>query len=133
MKGDNQCYCQKCKALRDAKLKFILFYTPPYLLINFDYGKNKEFSPSQVDLGEIIDLTGFTEDNCTEKCYSLIGVNTHIGTSWNSGHYIAYCKDVNTNTWYKFNDSIVSKCLFNEVNSNTPYLLVYKKINGQSA
>ena len=131
MKGDNQCYCQKCRGLRDAYVNSILFYTPPYLLINFDYGKNKKFSPSQVEFGEIIDLTGFTENNCTEKVYNLVGISTHIGTSGNSGHYIAYCKDINTNTWYKFNDSLVSKCSFDEVNSNTPYLLVYKKRNGQ--
>ncbi len=127
MKGDNQCYCQKCRGLRDAKVKSILFYTPPYLLINFDYGKNKKFSPSKVEFGEYIDLTGFTEVNCTEKTYSLIGISTHIGTSGNSGHYIAYCKDVNNKQWYKFNDSIVSKCSYDEVNSNTPYLLVFKK------
>ena len=78
MKGDNQCYCQKCRGLRDAKVKSLLFYTPPYLLINFDYGKNKKFSPLKVEFGEIIDLAGFTEVNCTEKTYSLIGVSTHI-------------------------------------------------------
>ena len=127
MKGDNQCYCQKCRGLRDAYVNSILFYTPPYLLINFDYGKNKKFSPSKVEFGEYIDLTGFTEVNCTEKTYSLIGISTHIGASGNSGHYIAYCKDVNKKQWYKFNDSIVSKCSYDEVNSNTPYLLVFKK------
>ena len=41
MKGDNQCYCQNCKGLRDAEVTSKLFYTPPYLIINIDYGKDK--------------------------------------------------------------------------------------------
>jgi ubiquitin C-terminal hydrolase len=127
MKGDNKCYCQKCQGLRDAEVSSEIFYTPPYLLINFDYGKNKKFSPTKVDFGAEIDLTDFTDKKCIEKKYELIGVSTHIGASGNSSHYIAYCKDIKNQLWYQFNDSFVNKCSFNEVNSNTPYLLVFKK------
>ena len=129
MKGDNKCYCQKCQGLRDAKVSSEIFYTPPYLLINFDYGKNKKYSPTKVDFGEEIDLTDFTDKKCIEKKYELIGVSTHIGASGNSGHYIAYCKDIKNKLWYQFNDSFVNKCSFNEVNSNNPCLLVFKKKN----
>ena len=127
MKGDNQFYCQNCKGLREAKVNSSIFYTPPYLIINFDYGKDKKFNPSEVDFGEVIELKGFTEDICTQNDYELIGVSSHIGKSGISGHYIAYCKDINKQEWHKFNDSIHSKCDFNEVNSNSPYILVYKR------
>ena len=127
MKGDNQCYCQKCKGLRDAKTKSIIFFTPPYLIINFDYGKDKKFKPSKVDFGEMIELKGFTDEKCTQKDYELIAVSSHIGISGRSGHYIAYCKDTNKNEWFEFNDSSHSKCKFSEVNSNSPYFLVYKR------
>ena len=127
MKGDNQFYCQNCKGLREAKVNSSIFYTPPYPIINFDYGKDKKFNPSEVDFGEVIELKGFTEDICTQNDYELIGVSSHIGKSGISGHYIAYCKDINKQEWHKFNDSIHSKCDFNEVNSNSPYILVYKR------
>ena len=35
-------YCQICKGIRDATFHSIIHYTPPYLIINIDYGKNKE-------------------------------------------------------------------------------------------
>ena len=129
MKGDNQCYCQKCKGLRDAIVTSKLFYTPPYLIINIDYGKDKKYKPKRLDFGEKIDLTDFTDKQYEENTYELIAISTHIGRSGNSGHYIAYCKNINNNKWYKFNDSIVDECYFSEVNSNSPYLLIFKRRN----
>ncbi len=126
MKGDNQCYCQNCKGLRDAEVTSKLFYTPPYLIINIDYGKDKIYKPKKVEFGEIIDITYFTDDKNEIKQYELIAISTHIGRSGNSGHNIAYCKNINNNKWYKFNDSMVDECNFSEVNSNSPYLLLFK-------
>ena len=127
MIGDNQCYCQKCKELKDAEVNSIIYYTPPYLIINIDYGKDKKYNPNKILFGGIIDLTGFIDSQCTEKTYELIAICTHIGRSGNSGHYITYCKD-NNNKWHKFNDSYHSICNFEEVNSNSPYLLLFKRI-----
>ena len=130
MTGDNQCYCNICKKLNDAEVTTKLFYTPPYLIINFDYGKDKKYMPRKITFAEIIDLTSFTDEKCKSKTYELIAVSTHIGRSGNTGHYIAYCKDLNTNIWHKFNDSSHDeKCDFEkEVTSNTPYFLIYKKL-----
>ena len=132
MSGNNQCYCQKCKQLRDCEVGSLIYLTPPYLIINLDYGKDKRYNPIGFDFGEILDLTGFTEEICTERDYKLVAVSTHIGTSGVSGHYIAYCKNPfqpeNDSSWYKFNDSCVSKVEFNEVKQNSPYFLIFKKI-----
>ena len=129
MKGDNQCYCQKCKGLKDSEINSIIYYTPPYLIINFDYGKDKIYKPLSVEFGEIIDIKGFTDEKCKHLTYALVGVSSHIGRSGDSGHYIAYCKNLTNNQWYEFNDSIFSECEFNKVNSNTSYFLVYKRID----
>ena len=126
MNGDNKCYCQNCKGLRDAKVSSIIFYPPPYLIINFDYGKGKKYKPKAIIFGEIIDLQGFTDDNCQTKDYELISVSTHIGSSGNSGHYITYCKD-NDKKWHLFNDSNHRFCSFQEVNSYSPYLLIFRR------
>ena len=131
MSGNNQCYCQRCKQLRDCEVGSLIYLTPPYLIINLDYGKDKRYNPIGFNFGEILDLTGFTEEICTERNYKLVAVSTHIGTSGVSGHYIAYCKNPfqqeNDSSWYKFNDSCVSKVEFNEVKQNSPYFLIFKK------
>ena len=98
------------------------------MLINFDYGKNKKYKPKKIVFGEIIDLTDFTDSKDVEKTYELIAVSTHMGASGSSGHYIAYCKSSYYKKWFKFNDSYVNECKFNEVNSNSPYFLIFKKI-----
>ena len=126
MKGDNQCYCQKCKGLKNAKVTSKIFYTPPYLIINFDYGKDKIYNPKEVNFGEKIDIKDFTEEECKNTIYKLVSVSTHIGSSGNSGHYIAFCKN-NANEWYKYNDSLVEKSKFKEVNHYSPYLLIFKR------
>ena len=35
--------------------------------------------------------------------YNVYGISCHIG-GVNSGHYIAYCKNIINNQWYKFDD-----------------------------
>ena len=126
MAGDNQCYCQNCKGLVDSTVSSKIYYTPPYLIINIDYGKNKKYKPLKVEFGEIIDIEDFTDKNCNKKTYELIAVSTHIGSSGSSGHYIAYCKD-KKKVWHKFNDSSHNECIFKEVNSYSPYLLIFKR------
>ena len=54
MKGDNQWYCKKCKGLRNSKWKSKIFFAPPNLIINFDYGKDKKFKPPKVEFREVI-------------------------------------------------------------------------------
>ena len=131
MRGDNQCYCQHCKILTNSDVKSNIYYTPPYLIINLDYGKNKKYVPKQITFGETLDLTGFTEAICTQRTYQLIAVSSHIGKSGITGHYIAYCKNQSKNDseWYEFNDSSVSKSTFDEIKDYSPYFLIFKKIN----
>ena len=95
-----------------------------------DYGKNKKYKPLKIQFGEKIDLEGFTDKICQKKTYELIAVSSHIGRSGSSGHYIAYCKDYE-NKWHEFNDSYHSECKFNIVNSNSPYVLIFRRIDDQ--
>ena len=127
VKGDNQCYCQKCKGLRDAKIFSKIYYTPPYLIINIDYGKDKKYIPRKVNFGQSILLNGFEDKKCTELDYELIAVSTQIGKSGNNVHYISKCKHPNRE-WYEFNDSYVVKSNSNNIYSNSPYLLIYKRL-----
>ena len=131
MRGDNQCFCQYCQKLRDSEVSSKIFYTPPYLIINLDYGKNKKYNPAKINFGEYLDLTGFTESSCQNRYYELIAVSSHIGSSGVSGHYIAYCKNQckEDENWYEFNDSRVSRSKFQNTNDFSPYVLIYKRVD----
>ena len=132
MFGDNQFYCQNCKDLQNAKIKTVIYYTPPYLIINIDYGKNKQYEPREIEFGEVIDLTGFVDIAVKEKTYKLICVCSHIGKSGNSGHYVTYCKDKN-DIWHEFNDSIhIEKINKEKLNKNSPYILIYQRIKQEN-
>ena len=129
LKGDNKFYCQICRGLREAEVKSVIYYLPQYLLINFDYGKDKKYKPASIDFGSSICITKeFLSFDIGSVNYDLIAVSSHIGSSGSSGHYIAFCKDPQNN-WHKFNDSSHSLCNFEETYNYSPYLLIYKKIN----
>ena len=129
MSGDNKCYCQKCKGLRDAQVSTKIYSSPPYLIINIDYGKNKIYKPKKINFGGFIDIKEFADENNKMPSiqYKLIVVCTNIGRPGSSGHYITYCQN-NENKWYEFNDSSVAETKFEEVNSNSPFILIYKKL-----
>ena len=130
LRGDNQFYCNFCKSLQDATTTSNIIQPPNKLIINIDYGKNKKFKPSRIKFDEEIDITKYVKfDFGTKIKYRIIGVCTHKGLSGISGHYIAYCRDRNTETWYKFNDSECKKCSsHHHIYKDSQYLLLYEKI-----
>ena len=129
LKGNNKFLCNHCNKLQEAETACKIFEPPQKLLINIDYGKNKKYQPSQIEFDEIIDITKFVDFDYQQKIrYRLIGVCTHYGDSGASGHYIAFCRNTQTDTWYEFNDSNVSKCKNEEIYKGSPYLLLYERI-----
>ena len=56
--------------------------------------------------------------------YDLYCVVNHVG-SLSSGHYYAFCKNMETNEWYNFDDDMLSKLKDEEVISPAAYLLFY--------
>ena len=127
--GDHQCYCLSCKCLRNWTVTNKIYSAPPYLIINLDYGKNKEFNPLKIDFGRIIDINNFVDkfSKFPSIKYKLIAVSTYIGQSLKYGHYISYCKN-SEDKWYEFNDSHITESQFVNVNSNSPHILIYKKL-----
>ena len=63
-----------------------------------------------------------------DEIYDLYGVIIHVGSSTNSGHYYAYCKNMGSDTWFECNDSHISR-MKNEssVLNREAYLLFYQK------
>jgi ubiquitin carboxyl-terminal hydrolase 36/42 len=61
-----------------------------------------------------------------DQLYDLYGVVIHVGSSTNSGHYYAYCKNFNNSQWFECNDSHISEVKSeSEVLHTEAYLLFY--------
>ena len=129
LKGNNQYYCNNCKKLTNARIICKIIQPPNKLLINIDYGKNKKYKPSKVLFDETIDITDHVSFNFFKRIkYNIISVCSHQGYSGKFGHYIAFCRNRQTNKWYLFNDSFFKECTKEDIYSGSPYLLLYEKV-----
>jgi hypothetical protein len=68
-----------------------------------------------------------TPGDSAQRTYALQGFLTHLGSSPNSGHYIAYRKEADG--WYYFNDAVSSKVTEQQVlaAAKDAYLVFYEK------
>ena len=129
MNGDNQIYCNECGKLYDALYVTLLYSMPNYLIINLNRGKNAVYQCA-VKFPEILNLYGYVKLNQKNCVFQLQSVICHIGPSSMGGHFIAYCRHYKDNNWYKYNDSIVTKCTsHNEYLNGMPYILFYKALD----
>ena len=129
LKGDNKFLCNYCNKLQEAETACKIFEPPQKLLINIDYGKNKKYQPSMIEFDEEIDITKYVAYDFKQKIkYKIIGVCTHYGNSGSYGHYVAFCKNRENDTWYEFNDSFCSECNKREIYRGSPYLLLYERV-----
>ena len=130
MTGDNKIYCSECNSSFDAFYQTLLYTTPNYLILNLNRGKNAVYE-CKVNFPNILNLYNYVV-NKTNTVYQLQSVISHIGPSSMSGHFIAYCRHPQNNEWYKYNDSIVTKCTTQkEYLNGMPYILFYKTLNNE--
>ena len=130
MTGDNKIYCNECNSSFDAFYQTLLYTTPNYLILNLNRGKNAVYE-CKVNFPNILNLCNYVV-NKTNTVYQLQSVISHIGPSSMSGHFIAYCRHPQNNEWYKYNDSIVTKCTTQkEYLNGMPYILFYKTLNNE--
>ena len=115
--------CQVCKKVCNAKKASSIFYSPLYLIIFLDYGKEKKNKPIKTRVGERINISGFADINNKELEYELVSVISFIE---NYDNYICFCK-YKDNQWYSFNNTIYKICDFKESLTNNPYILIWKK------
>lgn len=82
--------------------------------------------PLTIDLSPYCDETMLTENKINRK-YNLKGFSNHMG-SMNGGHYTADCLCIVDNeTWYKFDDSHVSRNTNKMVDTSNAYILMYEQ------
>jgi ubiquitin C-terminal hydrolase len=131
MTGQNAMHCNYCQKTCNSSMCTVLTTGPIILIIILNRGIGIEFNV-KINFVEQLNLANYIQFGNTGVNYELIGVITHLGNSGMSGHFIAYCKNPISNTWYQYNDAMV-----NPVNNfkkdvidfAMPYLLFYQKMN----
>ncbi|CAN6540179.1 unnamed protein product [Malus baccata var. baccata] len=113
--GENQYFCESCKARVDATRSIKLRTLPDVL--NFQL-KRCVFLPKTTTKKKITSAFSFpgvldmrkrlSEPSQGESMYDLSAVLIHKGTAVNSGHYVAHVKDEKTGQWWEFDDEQVS-------------------------
>jgi hypothetical protein len=106
--------------LENAKKTVTIFRAPLVLMIHL-----KRFSYDGRKINKFIQFEEKLNLNSEE--YGLHGIVVHLGSTRNSGHYIAFVKAPN-GCWYEMDDSSVHQVSLSKVLSQHVYLLFYSKV-----
>lgn len=122
--GDNQYHCEKCKILCDGVRCTELLQPPKNLILtlkHFSYDSryhtrsklliNKMFHNETVSVNVRSSHDGNSSRVVNYRLYAAV---VHSGISLDSGHYYTFAREKDQ-TWYKFNDSFVSKSTLEEL------------------
>jgi len=126
--NDNKWKCDKCGEQVNPSKKTIFWDLSPiiiFLIKKYDENgvlENYIEYPKDIDMGKY----GINYGGGSTK-YTLQGLCVHLG-NLNSGHYYSVCKNNKDNKWHMYNDSNVSDVNENNIFSNHPYCLFYKRV-----
>jgi ubiquitin C-terminal hydrolase len=122
-------FCKRCNQLSEVINISKLFNAPNILIIILNRGKGNAYN-MKIEFDEVIDVTDYIEYKQNKVIYNLYGVVTHLGKNGDEGHFIAICKNLIDNTWYKYNDSDINiiKNIKKEIlEFGKPYILSFQK------
>ena len=123
------CYCERCQS-NNAKVisRTRLFVAPSYLIIILNRGKGRQFN-IKINFPEEFDTNGIFIN--PSGIFQLYAVVKHFGESGSSGHFTAYCRSPIDNSWYFYNDDIVSPVgpqdMYQIRDIGLTYMLFYQK------
>ena len=130
---NNEFYCSKCECTHKNQSIDKLLSLPKVLTLILNRGKGKQYL-DDVEFYETINIKKYVDSTFIKPKkqnfnYKLIGVSTHLGSSSNCGHYIAYCFREKENQYFCFNDESARIISFNELKYGEPYILFYEQID----
>jgi len=133
--ADDPWYCPKCKKHQQAIKKFDVWSLPKVLIIHL---KRFSFSRSWRDKidtlvefpVEGLDMSSYVHNPEQKKpdkpmVYNLIGIANHFG-GLGGGHYTAYAKNAPQDSWYSFDDALVTPTSAANVVTRSAYVLFYQ-------
>lgn len=116
--------CDNCDDKQESEKTQKIKSLPPVLVIVLKrYYSASSKVPLHIQLPLELDLNDFSMDRDL-PFYQLSGVISHKG-SLSGGHYIAYCKNVKTGCWFKFNDRRVSERSEAQILQKQAYIAFY--------
>ena len=127
MTGDNQIYCTNCHRMVNNIFFSKLIIGSNVLVINLNRGKGFQFNV-KLTFPEYLDIKNFLYYKESPHFYELIGIVVYIG-KYGYGTFMAFCKSIEDQKWYKYNDITIHKSSFEEACiTGVPYLLFYSSI-----
>lgn len=124
--------CYECQKICNHKKLSKIYQVPEILIISLQRfnSENNNKSETIVEFSEYLNLTKYIDNNfqnSNEKIYKLYAVINHIG-SLSEGHYYSFINFYNKNTWYEFNDKLVSEKYKNlSLYFDKSYILFFRK------
>ena len=118
--------CNKCNQEQIMGNIKILLTGPKLLIISINVKNDKD---NKLKVEEVINLNEFIYYKEKKYNYELISLITYL----ENDNFITFCKSFVDKNWYKYCESKVFPCSFNETNIvGTPYLLFYSLIENQN-
>ncbi|KHN04992.1 ubiquitin carboxyl-terminal hydrolase 9-like [Glycine soja] len=135
---DDMWYCPRCKEHRQATKKLDLWKLPEILVFHLKRFSYSRYLKNKLDTFvnfpiHNLDLTKYVKSkDGPSYVYDLYAISNHYG-GLGGGHYTAYCKLIDENKWFHFDDSHVSSVTEAEIKSSAAYVLFYQRnrIKGQ--
>ncbi|XXQ39099.1 Ubiquitin carboxyl-terminal hydrolase [Plasmodiophora brassicae] len=135
--GSNAFYCNVCKCKCTARRCLRLTRLPRVLnlhLLRFVFDKtslSKKKVKSPTEIPKQMDFSRWTSGE--SATYEAVAVLRHLGSSADSGHFVADIRNADGTAWHSFNDETVevmkegSFIQNDAVRSTTAYLVVYAR------
>lgn len=133
--GKDRYRCENCNELVQSTKTLTLKSLPPVLCVQLKRFRHDSYFSSKLNNVveypvEGLDLRHFLHKEfigsplSSSSEYDLLGIVNHRG-SFNGGHYVAYCRDLDTGRWLEFDDSRVREITESELMAVQAYLLFY--------
>uniref|UniRef100_A0A0E0EW13 Ubiquitin carboxyl-terminal hydrolase n=1 Tax=Oryza meridionalis TaxID=40149 RepID=A0A0E0EW13_9ORYZ len=135
---DDMWYCPRCKEHKQASKKLDLWRLPEILVVHLKRFSYSRFMKNKLDTFvnfpiHDLDMSRYANHSRGDQppIYELYAVINHYG-GMGGGHYSAYAKLVEEDSWYHFDDSHVSSVGEEDIRTSSAYLLFYRRVGSSS-
>lgn len=123
--------CSICHKKSNLILKKTIFESSKilvFVLTRNNSNEEEEMLTIKFNYKEIIDISDYIDSKLIKITaeYLLIGV---VAFLFDEKKYVSFCKNLFYNEWICFNEDSIRECNFDDmINSSTPFILFYKRI-----
>nr|AAN04210.1 Putative ubiquitin carboxyl terminal hydrolase [Oryza sativa Japonica Group] len=135
---DDMWYCPRCTEHKQASKKLDLWRLPEILVVHLKRFSYSRFMKNKLDTFvnfpiHDLDMSRYANHSRGDQppIYELYAVINHYG-GMGGGHYSAYAKLVEEDSWYHFDDSHVSSVGEEDIRTSSAYLLFYRRVGSSS-